>query len=208
MPSSDYARNVFINCPYDEDYKGLMDAIIFTIIVLGYAPRLALESSDSAQNRIDRIIRLIEESQFSIHDLSRMVSKKSDEIFRLNMSLELGIDFGCVKLLPDRFSDKKLLVLDKEQYRFQQAVSDLSGIDIKAHNNNGAKIIECVRNWFAETVGVRHAPSAEKLYSQYTDEFQVFLLEQAKILGFNESNYINGITTPEYIDFVREWINR
>lgn len=206
--NNDYSRNVFINCPYDSEYKGLMNAVIFTVIVLGFSPRLALESSDSSQNRIDKIVKLIEESQYSIHDLSRIISKKSGEVFRLNMSLELGIDFGCIKLLNEKFGNKKLLVLDKEPYRFQQAVSDLSGIDIKSHEDKGSKIIECVRNWFAETVGVRKSPSAEKIYSEYTDEFQVFLLNEAKALGFNESNYVDKITTPEYIDFIHEWTNR
>lgn len=203
MTSSNY--NVFINCPYDQTYKGLLDVILFVIVVSGFNPRLAKETSDSGENRIDKIIKLIQGSKYSIHDLSRMVSSKSGEIFRLNMPLELGIDYGCRKLLPKIYGDKKFLILDKEQYRFQKALSDLSGIDIKAHDDNGAKLMECIRDWFVETVGIRSIPSPDKMFSDYTDDFQPYLLEKAKDLGYTESNYFYKVTIVEYIDYVKSW---
>lgn len=201
---ADYNKNVFINCPYDKEYKGLLDATLFVIIALGYNPRLAKETSDSGENRIDKIVRIIQECRYSIHDLSRVVSSRSGEFFRLNMPLELGIDYGCRKLIPN-FSDKKFLILEKEKYTFQKAISDLSGIDVKEHGNNGAKIVECIRDWFAETVRVQEVPSADRIFADYTDDFQVNLLEYAEKLGFKKTNYIDKITTYEYINFIDKW---
>lgn len=174
------------------------------MLILGYRPRIALESSDSSENRIDKIVNLIKESKYGIHDLSRTVSSRKGEYFRLNMPLELGIDYGCCKII-ERYRDKRLLILEKERFMYQKAASDLSGVDVKAHNDNGATIIECVRNWFVETVGLRKIPSPERIFSDYVDDFQVFLLAQAKTLGYKESNYVYKIPTVEYIFYVKEW---
>ena len=200
-----YGDNVFINCPYDIKYKGLMEAIIFVVVVLGFNPRLSLETSDSGENRIDKIVKLIKDSKYSIHDLSRMVSSKPGEYFRLNMPLELGIDLGCRKLLGSQFGDKRFLILEEEKYRFKEALSDLSGVDIKAHDGRSDMIIRCVRNWFSETVGLRSVPSPEKINEDFTEDFQTFFLAKAKELGYTETNYLADIPTVEYIDYIKEW---
>lgn len=56
--SSDFDKNVFINCPFDEDYKSLLRPLLFTIIYLGHNPRISSERSDSAENRTDKICEL------------------------------------------------------------------------------------------------------------------------------------------------------
>jgi hypothetical protein len=93
-----FEKNVFVNCPFDDDYRQLLLSIIFTIKYLGYIPRLSLERADSAESRIDKIVGLIEESKFGIHDLSRMISSGENEHFRMNMPFELGIDYGSKAL--------------------------------------------------------------------------------------------------------------
>ena len=205
MMDKDYSDNVFINCPYDIEYKGLMEAVIFVVVVMGFTPRLALESSDSGQSRIDKIIGLIQDSKYSIHDLSRMVATKPGEYFRLNMALELGIDFGCKNLLGSQYGDKKFLILEKEKHRFREAISDLSGMDIKAHDGRSDLVIRCVRDWFAETVGLQSVPSPERINADYTEDFHPFFLERAKKLGYTEKNYAKDMRTREVIDYMKAW---
>lgn len=72
--TNDFDKNVFVNCPFDNDFRQLLLGIVFTIIYFGYRPRLSLERADSAENRIDKITSLINESKFGIHDLSRLLS--------------------------------------------------------------------------------------------------------------------------------------
>jgi hypothetical protein len=68
-----FEKNVFINCPFDNDYYiPLLRPLLFTIIYLGYNPRIATESFDSGEIRIQKIGKLIKDSKFSIHDLSRI----------------------------------------------------------------------------------------------------------------------------------------
>ncbi len=146
--NNDFSKNVFINCPFDDQYIPLLKSILFTIIYLGFTPRIASERSDSGEARISKIIDLIEASKFSIHDLSRIKSSKKSEYFRLNMPFELGVDIGCRIFKDGQTKNKKCLILEKEKYRYQKALSDLSNSDIKNHNNEPEEVIRQIRDWF------------------------------------------------------------
>jgi len=84
----DFLKNVFINCPFDSQYTKLLRPILFTVIYLGYNPRIASERSDSGEARFTKIRELISESKFSIHDISRLKAVKKLEYYRLNMPFE------------------------------------------------------------------------------------------------------------------------
>jgi hypothetical protein len=63
-----YADNVFINCPFDQEYKPVFDAIIFAVHDAGFVARSALEISDATQNRFEKIVKIISESKYGIHE--------------------------------------------------------------------------------------------------------------------------------------------
>lgn len=142
-----FATNVFVNCPFDEEYRSLLQPLLFTVMFLGFRPRIALESQDSGVPRIERIIALIRDSQYAIHDLSRIKATVAGEYFRLNMPFELGMDFGCRIFNSGKWSRKRCLILEAERYRYQAALSDLSGSDIQVHENKPENVVREVRNW-------------------------------------------------------------
>ena len=74
-----FEKNVFINCPFDADFESLLRPLIFTIVYLDFNPRIALEDSDGSVNRAAKILKLIRESKYSIHDLSRIKSFNKNE---------------------------------------------------------------------------------------------------------------------------------
>jgi hypothetical protein len=113
---------------------------LFTIRYLGFRPRIALEALDSGAPRIQKIVALIAESRYAIHDLSRLQSKRAGEYYRLNMPFELGIDVGCRLFGKAPWPRKRCLVLETERYRYQAAMSDLSGSDIAVHNGDAQQI--------------------------------------------------------------------
>jgi hypothetical protein len=90
-----FEANVFVNCPFDARYLPLLRPLLFTVIYLELKPRIALEAMDAGQARLDKIVNLIRDSKFAIHDLSRSEAAREGELYRLNMPFELGIDFGC-----------------------------------------------------------------------------------------------------------------
>jgi hypothetical protein len=132
----DFDRNVFVNCPYDDAYLPLLRPILFVTLYLGLKPRIALESLDSGRPRIEKILSLIEESKYAIHDLSRMQAERAGEYYRLNIPFELGLDVGCRLFKAGRSSEKRCLILEAERYRYQAALSDMSNSDIAAHGND------------------------------------------------------------------------
>lgn len=196
-----FGRNVFINCPFDEEYRQILLGIAFTVIYFGYNPRLSLESMNSGDTRVHKIVRLIDESKFGIHDISRMVSSSADEFSRMNMPFELGMDYGCKQLKGGQWSSKKILVLDTERYRFPKALSDLSGSDIKNHNNEVDKAIICVRNWFV-TEELQRGHSGERVWGQY-NEFQTYLYEEVVVKDGHKS--VDDVEIMEIIHHMRNW---
>ena len=121
------AREVFINCPFDEDYRPLFYAIIFALHDCGFVSRTALESSDSSEVRIDKICRIIEECEFGIHDISRIAPDEGTGFPRFNMPLELGLFLGAKRYGDKRQAAKSCLILATEQYQYQAYISDIAG---------------------------------------------------------------------------------
>jgi len=204
-PNTDFETNVFINCPFDDDYTPLLQPLLFTIICLGFNPRIATERSDSGEQRIDKICELIELSKYSIHDLSRLQSKKKKEYYRLNMPFELGIDYGCRKFASNHYKDKKFLILEKDRFNYAKALSDFSGVDIKNHDNDSIKIVRAVRNWLAQFA--EEAAEAPAVLWERFNFFMVDFFEERTDQGFSEDD-IYALPTAEFIKNIRNWLRK
>ena len=176
---------------------------MFCVAYLGFTPRLASERNDAGETRLDKIKELIEQSKYSIHDLSRCQAKKKGEMFRLNMPFELGIDFGCRQYFGDDRETKRFLILEEKRYRFQQALSDISGCDIEAHSADFAKAIKKVRDWLRSESGVQ-APGPSAIIGAYTT-FQEWEWEKKITEGYSEED-IKEYPTFERLEAMQEWI--
>lgn len=196
-----FDKNVFVNCPFDKGFRQILLGIVFTIIYFGYKPRLALERANSAEARIQKILSLIKESKFGIHDLSRIISSDSGEHYRMNMPFELGIDYGCQKLNGRKWSSKKILILEKERYRFQKAISDLAGSDIKNHEDDVSKAITAVRDWFI-TEELKRGDSGKKVWDSYND-FQAYLYDEVVDKDGHVST--DDVQVTEIIHHMERW---
>jgi hypothetical protein len=166
MRHPEYERNVFINCPFDDDYAPLFESIIFAINDAGFRAKCARERLDSSQVRLQKIVELISSSRYSIHDLSRTTLDTANALPRFNMPLELGIDIGCKAFNLD-CADKSFLIFDSEQYRFQKFVSDISGQDIHQHGNNAKVAVIRVRDWLRTESGRTDMPGGAAIYDRY-----------------------------------------
>lgn len=213
IKSDNYEKNVFINCPFDDKYFDLLEVLLFTIKYFGFNPRIALEASDSGLPRIDKILTLIQDSKYSIHDLSRLQAKSIDEYYRLNMPFEMGLDYG-LRNFKSEYSDKRSLILETNEYDYMKAISDLNGFDIKHHNDIPINLIKCLRAWFSETVQLKNLNASNKVYADFisfnTDLFQKKMLKyypkhtitQAEHFAKKEND---EMTMPEFIYEIDEW---
>ena len=85
---------VFLNIPYDDAVENLLLAYIAGLSAFGFAPRATLEIPFS-RRRLERIISLIESSEYSIHDMSRVqLDRNAPRTPRFNMPFELGLTVG------------------------------------------------------------------------------------------------------------------
>lgn len=209
-PVTDYESNVFVNCPFDKQYLPLLRPLLFTVVYLGFNPRIATERSDAGESRLDKICELVRESRYSIHDLSRLKSRKSQEFYRLNMPFELGIDYGARQYGPLFMAEKRCLILEKSDHDFKKALSDLSGVDIKSHNNEPTEVVRSVRDWFLETVGLRDAEYFRVIWSHFSD-FTAVLYESKLAEGIPEDDVtedIEKMPIPEYLNCANEWFSK
>jgi hypothetical protein len=199
-----FEDSVFINCPFDDNYRTLLKPLIFTIRHCGLLPRIASERLDSSEIRLDKIIELILDCHYSIHDLSRIRSEKRGEYYRLNMPLEIGLDLGCKAFHRDgKYQNKKFLLLEGERFSTQKALSDLSGVDVKCHNNEPEQLVEVVRTWFVET-GRAEIAGPNRIWDDYNvfyaDLYETYLQE-----GF-KANQIDTLPIVEFLDFIDSWL--
>ena len=169
MRSAHYNDNVFLNCPFDSAYKQLFDAMVFAVYDCGFIARCALEEEDASQVRIDKIYDIIADCRYGIHDISRTELDEASGLPRFNMPLELGVFLGAKKFGIDEQKRKNCLILDKEQYRYQQFISDIAGQDIQAHNNNPEEIVIVVRNWLRNVSKRETIPSGGIIWERYQE---------------------------------------
>lgn len=142
-------RDVFINCPFDDAYIPLLEALMFAVHACEFRVRCALEIQDSGDVRLLKIIKIIRECRLGIHELSRMELDSKSQLPRFNMPFELGLYLAAKHFGSGAQKHKQCLVLDTEQYRYQKCLSDISGQDIQAHANEPRQIIRRVRDWLS-----------------------------------------------------------
>jgi hypothetical protein len=196
-----YHESVFINCPFDGGYKRLFEATVFTVFYSGYIPRCALEIYNSGQVRIEKIFKLIENCQFGIHDISRTELNVESKLPRFNMPLELGMFLGAQRFGAGRHKNKNCLILDREPYRYQQFLSDISGQDIAAHGGDATALIAKVRDWLNTVARARPLPAGSAIASH----FAVFQLDAPAICA-NLHLVPNELTFVDYGRVVRDWL--
>jgi hypothetical protein len=193
--------DVFINCPFDTEFEGLRNAIIFAIYDCGFRPRCALESANGNEYRFEKIKKLIKESKFGIHDISRTELDDKNQLPRFNMPLELGLFIGAMSYGGRNVKDKSLLILDKEQYRYQKYISDIAGQDIRAHDNCERKVIKCVRDWlYSESKGEVQLPGGGYIADRY-EQFKAEL----PALCEKVRRKVDELTYPDFNNLASEW---
>lgn len=200
-----FQTTIFINCPFDKEYKPLLKALIFTSLYLGFEPQISTTVS-SGYLRIEEIKKLISGSKYSIHDISRCEPLKIGELPRFNMPYEMGIDIGCTEYGDLQMRSKRCLILEKIKNRYDTVISDISGQDIKEHNNKPKKLIEKVLEWFTANgaIPVNQVPSLSSTWAKYQDcnaKIEVTLASS----GFKK-NEIKNLAITQYIAAMRSAI--
>lgn len=197
------SKAVFVNCPFDDEFKPILRAIVFTVIASGYHPRSALDATDGAEIRLGKIAAMIGECNWGIHDLSR-VEVEDGGVPRFNMPMELGIHLGARLFGEGRHRRKRALILEAQPHRYDAALSDISGQDIEVHGNDPDQAIRCVRNWLSGH-RPRNAVPLPGVAAMQAD-YRLFRDEIGALLEARRLDPLDELTHSDFMFAVRDWI--
>ena len=200
MNDLEYSENVFLNYPFDAKYKPIERAIVFAVYDCGFVPRCSLEEIDSSNTRYDQIVKIIAECKFGIHDISRTGLDSRNRLPRFNMPLELGIFLGAKEFGQEEQVRKNCLILDRDEYRYQKFISDISGKDVYSHGNKPNMAISKVRSWLNAASGRKTIPGEAEI----TRRHKKFLADLSIICRKSKVKR-SEMTYNDYSVFASNW---
>ncbi len=199
--SNPYNDQVFINCPFDGKYLNMFRACIFTVLDAGFIPRCSKEIDNATEFRLKAIVDLIQDCRFGIHDLSRVELDSASQLPRFNMPFELGVFYSAKHIGDDLQKRKECLVLEKQKYRYQKFISDISGIDVTAHKNSQKELIYAVRNWLVTASRRTRIPSGTDI----DDRFKTFQTGMRRACRSRSIDY-DAMPFIELVGNMTDWL--
>jgi hypothetical protein len=152
--------SVFLNVPYDTAFENLYLAYIAGLSAFGLIPRATLEIPTS-QRRLERILKLIQECAYSIHDLSRIqLDTRAPRVPRFNMPFELGLAVAQ----NARNRRETWYICETVRHRVSKSLSDLDGTDVRIHGGTVRGVFGALCDVFARKT---RQPSVQEMYRIY-----------------------------------------
>lgn len=186
---------VFINCPYDNEYKPLFFAMIYICIFYGLDPIFAA-CDESSSDRMKNIVKYMKDSNYAIHDISRI----HGDMPRFNMPFELGMYYMHIQ---ESRQNKSMLILEGENNKSDIVISDLSGSEIKCHSNDIELLFKVVRPFLWQFYpDKKDAP--QKMYLSYMLECLTEIDTKVKNQGY--SNYLD-LDFFEFKIYIQEYFD-
>jgi hypothetical protein len=151
---------VFLNVPYDSAFENLYLAYIAGLSAFGLIPRATLEIPTS-ERRLERILKLIKQCAYSIHDLSRVqLEARAPRVPRFNMPFELGL--AVAQGAGDRRDSWH--VCESAPHRISKSLSDLNGTDVRIHRGTVKGVFGALCEIFVRKA---RQPSVRQMYRIY-----------------------------------------
>lgn len=175
-------ESVFLNVPYDARFENLLLAYIVGISAFGFTPRATLEIP-FGERRLDRILSLIRQSRYSIHDLSRVqLDRSAPRTPRFNMPFELGL---TVALEKSAHPDHSWIVCETLSHRIKKSLSDLDGTDAYIHDGTVAGIFRELGNAFVGSSRQPTVTEMSQIYRLLRAQFRKILKKAGAPNAFN-----------------------
>jgi hypothetical protein len=201
VPSRLHHKDVFINCPFDATYKPIFEAMVFAVSDLGFVARCALEADDASEVRLEKVMRIVEQCAYGVHDMSAVSLGSGTNLPRFNMPLELGLYLGCKRYGGVAQRHKACLILDSEPYRYRASISDISGQDIHSHGADPERAISELRNWLATVSNTKGLPGGAEIAARYRQ-----FLTQLPEFCEKTKRRPEGLTFAEFSEAIEKWL--
>jgi hypothetical protein len=174
---------------------------LFAVHYLGFDTRCALEVDDASELRLDKIMRIIEQCAYGVHDISSVGLSAGTNLPRFNMPLELGLYLGCKRFGGGTQYKKACLILDTDPYRYRAFISDISGQDIHWHKGKPNRAIAEVRNWLANVSRTKGLPGGADIAARYTR-----FIKDLPRLCRKLKRRPKDLTFPDFLEMIEIWL--
>ncbi|MDQ2776141.1 MAG: hypothetical protein M3Y57_14670 [Acidobacteriota bacterium] len=153
-----YNSSIFLNFPYDDQFRDLFLAYVVGVCSFGLTPRTTLEIAGGEQ-RLRRIAVLIRSCRFSFHDLSRVeLDAREPATPRFNMPFETGL--AVMYSLFDKAHSHTYFIFEADYRRLQKSLSDLGGTDVYAHGGTAEGVLREISN---ALISAKRRPTVERM---------------------------------------------
>jgi hypothetical protein len=112
-----------------------------------------------------------------------------------------GFFLGATRFGSPRDTQKQCLVLDRERYRYRAFCSDISGQDIRAHNDEPRDAIRAVRDWLSTHRVAVLMPGGKTIFERY-ERFRTQLPAQARDVRLHHTE----LTFGDYARLLVGWL--
>ena len=92
-------------------------------------------------------------------------------------------------------------MLDREQYRYQQFISDIAGQDIQTHSDNPEEIIKSVRDWLRTASRRETIPSGSIIWERYQE-----FTEELPQIARESRLRVEDLIFNDYTLLVAQWL--
>lgn len=117
------------------------------------------------------------------------------------MPLELGLFLAAKKFGLKEQKSKKCLIFDRDTYRYQKFISDISGQDIHHHDGRAEVLIQKFASWLRDEASDPRVPGGKAIAAEYANfSMKIPLMCQRRNLDPAE------LTFQDYRKFAAEWI--
>jgi hypothetical protein len=131
------------------------------------------------------------------------------------MPFELGMDLGCRYFGTSNnkeydthydWNEKKCLVFERNKNDYDSFISDLSGQDIKSHENDPKKLVRRLQEWLDLILPESRIPSPSAILRKYEECENSVVIELSTQLEYSREEY-DSLPINNFMKAISEWIS-
>ncbi len=141
---------VFLNYPFDYEFSGLADAMSFAVVAGGLLPVSAYDLTTPDRPRLEMLVDIILNCDYSAHDFSRAKGEGLQNFARMNMPIEMGM--ALFHAIHTQRREHRCIFFVPTPHDYRAFASDLAGLDPKCHNNDEISLLRDMYEWLRGVV--------------------------------------------------------
>jgi hypothetical protein len=140
---------VFLNYPFDHEFDDFSVAMHFAVTAANLIPVCAKDIGAPDQVRLQLLVDLVTNCDYSAHDLSRYKPDPNGGFARMNMPFETGM--ALYRSISTDYKEHRCAILVTNPHAYKAFVSDLAGLDAMSYGDD-VSLVRIVYQWLTSVV--------------------------------------------------------